>query len=61
MSALYYRMKSGVLQGSVLRLSLHLMFTSDLAVAEDTTTGTFADDTAILGDDISPERVSQKL
>lgn len=42
-------------------LYLYLTLTGDLPVTEDTTTATFADDTAILAPDINPQTASQKL
>jgi hypothetical protein len=40
--------KAGVPQGSVLGLTLYVLYTSDLNTSTNTTLGTFADDTIIL-------------
>ena len=44
----------GVHQGSVLGLTLYLIFTTDLPTSEEVLTSTFADDTAILSSHHNP-------
>lgn len=53
--------KAGVPQGSVLGPVLYLVFTADLPTSESLTTGTFADDTAILAAHSDPKIASQLL
>lgn len=53
--------QAGVPQGSVLGPTLYLLFTADLPTSESLTTGTFADDTAILAAHSDPKIASQIL
>jgi hypothetical protein len=53
--------ETGVLQGSVLGSVPYLIYTSDLPISDNTTTATFADDTAILATHEDGAIASMKL
>jgi hypothetical protein len=53
--------KADISQGSIFGPSLYLLYTADLPTSADTTTTTFADDTAIVATDNDPTIASHKL
>jgi hypothetical protein len=55
------KIEAGILQGSVLRPVLYLIYTGDLPTSENTTTSTFADDTSILATHEDPAIASMKF
>jgi hypothetical protein len=57
----YYSIQLGVPQGSVLGPFLYLMFTADIPTTNNTTIGTFADDTAIISVNGNPQMASENL
>ena len=56
-----FPIKAGVPQESVLGLTLYLLYTADSPVAQDITSATYADDTAILSINSCPKDASVQL
>jgi hypothetical protein len=56
-----HNIQAGVPQGSVLSPLLYNVFTSDMPTHDSTLLATYADDTAIMSQDVSPTVASQKL